>query len=151
MAAATFAERIALDLALLVADATIIDLSRQRDGTAGQLTTRTVRVTEMAAAKVESVLGDVGAYDDTISTQGDQAALDVGIRMALYYYSQIYTLTLTDAGVAALENLLEELDTLAKRRRQANATPVVDTLDNDAINARHDSSVWDDDDDVTTP
>ena len=151
MAVATFAERIQDDLTVLIADQTLIDLSRQRDATATQDVPRTLRVSQMAASKVESVLGDVGSYDDTDGTIGDQQALDYGIRIALLYYSQMYTLTMTDAGQAMQGGVLEELENLAVQRRQTQGTPVVKNRDNDAFNARHDGPLWPDDDDTDAP
>jgi len=143
MATATFAERIQDDLALLIADSTLIDLSRQRDATVTQDTDKTLRVCQMAASKVESVLGDAGSYDDADGTIGDQTFLDFGIRMALLYYSQIYTFTLTDKGVASMEFLMAEMESYAKGLRQEASTPVIDGPDNDKLNLRYPDSTWD--------
>jgi len=148
MAAITFAERIQDDLALLVADQSLIDLSRQRDATATEDTSRTLRVCQMAAAKLEGILGDAGSYDDTDVTIGDLQMLDLGVRLALRYYASVYSLTLTAEKQGLVEGIMAEAEALAKSRRQANSTPVVSVADNDDLNARHDNSTWADDDDT---
>lgn len=151
MATVTFPVKIGLDLVLLVADQTLIDLSRQRDSTATELSTRTVRTTEHAAAKVESVLGDVGSYDDTDQTIGDLAALDIGTRLALLRYSQVYTLTLTADGVSYIGEIKDELDELAEQRRQEAGTPVLKSRENTTFNLRHEGDDWPDKDDSDAP
>lgn len=148
MAVATFPERIQDDLTLLVADKTLIDLSNQRDSDTNEDSARTLRVCQMAAANIERKLGDVGLYDDTDGTIGDLEALDLGVRLALYRYATSYTLKLTAAGQEVIGTVLEELEDLAKSRRQENSTPVIGIPDNDGLNARHSSSVWADDDDT---
>jgi len=144
MAAATFAERLNLDLTLLIADQALIDLSRQQDATATQNTSRTTRVCQMAAAKVESRLGPAGAYDDTDATIGDQIFLDFGIRLALYYYSQVYTFVLKEAGVAYIGSIREEIDEHREMLVQAAilGQPTVVKVDNDALNKRRPNSTW---------
>ena len=142
MATVTFPVKIGLDLVLLVADKTLIDMSRQRDSTATELTTRTVRVTEIAAAVVEGKLGDVGSFDDTDQTVGDLSALDLGIRIALLRYSQFYTLTMTEAGVAFIGLWKSDLEDIAAQRRQEAMTPIVAKVDNDKLNLRKPHSTW---------
>ena len=151
MASVTFSAKIVLDLALLVADQTIIDLSRQRDSTAGQLTTRTVRVSEHAAAAVEAKLGTVGAFDDTDQAIGDLAALDIGTRLALLRYSQVYPLTFTDAGTAMISEIKTELEDLAASRRQEQGTPVLKSRENTLFNTRHAGDDWPDKNDSDAP
>jgi len=118
MATATFAERISLDLAILISPSSLIDLTNQRDTDALVNTNLLDRTSQMAAAKIQSRLGDVGSYDDTDGTIGDQQALDLGIRLSLHYLTNVYTLTLTDAGQAAQRQLFEEIELLARSRRQ---------------------------------
>lgn len=152
MAACTFSARIALDLAALVASATMIDLSRQRDATATENTARTTRVAQMAAAKVESRLGSSGSYDDTDGTIGDQIWLDFGVRIAMLYYSQVYTFTLTDAGVGYVGAVLDELELYRKTMVQETARIVIQRMDNEALNKRRPHSTWGSNpDDVTEP
>lgn len=103
---ATLASQIATDLAVLVASANIIDLSNQRDTDATEDTTRTARVCAMAAAKVQSYLGDV---DGT-----DLQAVDIGVRLAAVYYSASYPLLSTKQDV--LSNIYAELAELRESR-----------------------------------
>lgn len=151
MATATFAERIQDDLAVLIADKTLIDLSRQRDATATQETARTLRVCQMAAAKVESKLGDVGSFDDTDGTIGDQTALDFGVRVAMMLYSQMYSLTLTEAGRDTFVSVMTEIDAEADVRRQEAGTPVIKSRENTQFNARHTGDDFPDKDDSDAP
>lgn len=145
MATATFAERIQDDLTVLIADATLIDLSRQRDATATQNTARTLRVAQMAAAKIESRLGAAGSYDDTDGTIGNQVFLDFGIRWALMLYSQMYSLALTDAGVVMINMLREEIEELRESLVQ-EADLGTGIMDNDDLNARYPHSTWETED-----
>lgn len=147
MATATFAERIQDDLAVLISDPTMIDLSRQRNATATEDTTKTIRVAQMAAAKVESRLGSAGSYDDTDGTVGKQIFLDFGVRIALMRYSQVYSLVLTDAGRLYIGSVNQELEEYRMSLVQEASNPVVASHDNDEFNQRHDGPNWDDDDD----
>jgi len=142
MATATFAERIALDLALIVANPSMIDFSRQRDATATENTARTTRVCQLAAAKVESRLGAAGSYDDTDATIGNQIWLDFGTRLALLRYSQVYTLTLTDFGVGYIGSVHEEIEEYRETLVQEAVKLVVGKVDNTALNKRRSHSTW---------
>lgn len=141
MAAISYAARIQLDFAVLIASATMVDLSRQRDATAGENTVKTTRVSQMAAAKVESRLGPAGQYDDTDGTIGDQIFLDLGLRLALLYYSQFYTLTLTDAGTAAIVSIRTELEEQRVSMVQ-EAMLGTSVMDNTKLNDRYPHSKW---------
>lgn len=118
MATATFAARIQLDLVILISAPSLIDLTNQRDLDTVTNTVLLGRVCQMAAAKIGSKLGDVGDYDDTDGTIGDQEALDLGIRLALHYLTNVYTLTQTQESLTAQKAIFDELDYLAKSRRQ---------------------------------
>lgn len=142
MAACTFAQRVAVDLGVLLASATVIDLSRQRDTTTTENTARTTRVAQLSAAKIESRLGSAGSYDDTDGTIGDQKWLDLGIRLAMFYYSQVYSLVLTDAGTRYLSSVLEELELFSDVLRQEATLGVVAKVDNDGRDARYPHSTW---------
>ncbi|MCZ7608501.1 MAG: hypothetical protein M5U25_21150 [Planctomycetota bacterium] len=142
MAACTFAERIALDLAVLVASASIIDLSRQRDATATENTARTTRVCQMAAAKVESRLGSAGSYDTVDGTIGEQIWLDFGVRLALLYYSQVYTFTLTEKGMSYVGAVREEIEEYRQTLVQETPRTVIQRMDNEALNKRRPHSTW---------
>ncbi len=142
MAACTFAQRLVVDLGVLLASATVIDLSRQRDATATENTARTARVAQLAAAKIESRLGSAGAYDDADGTVGDQKWIDLGLRLAVLYYSQIYSLVLTEAGTGYLASVLEELEMYSEVLRQEASLGIIARVDNDARNARYPHSTW---------
>lgn len=142
MASATFAERIALDLAILVANSSMIDFSRQRDATATENTARTDRVSQLAAAKVESRLGSAGSYDDTDATIGNQIWLDFGTRIALLRYSQVYSLTLTDFGVGYIGSVHDELEEFRETLVQEAIKLTVGKVDNTALNKRRPNSTW---------
>lgn len=142
MAAITLAARIQVGFAQLISNPTLIDLSNQRDADLVENSVLTARVSEMAAAKVEGKLGDTGSYDDNDPLIGDLTALDLGIRIGLMMYSQMYTLTLTEAGIAFFQSVLVELEDLAAQRRQEATLPVIANLDNDALNARRSHSTW---------
>lgn len=128
MAACTFSARLVIDLAIVIASPTIIDASRQRVTTATEDTTRTARVCDMAAAKVVSVLGDVGAYDTSDGSIGDLQALDIGLRIAMHLYLHHFSLIQTTETDTMWQNLLDELDGLAARR-SAEVPPQLGQLD----------------------
>jgi len=152
MASCTYAERIALDLAVLIASDSMIDLSRQRDATATENTVRTTRVCQMAAAKVESRLGSAGSYDDTDGTIGEQIWLDFGVRMALLYYSQVYTFTLTEKGMNYVGAVREEIEEYRQTLVQETPRTVIQRMDNEALNKRRPHSTWGSNpDDATEP
>ena len=116
MAVCTFAARLVIDVSLVLAAETVIDLSRQRDVTATHNTAFTTRVCKMAANKVEAILGDVGSYDDSDITVGDQDALELGLRLAILFYSNTFTLMQTPDNREALRELIDEIKELAAVR-----------------------------------
>ena len=135
-----------LDLTILLSSASLVDLTNQRDADAATNATLLSRVCDMSVAKVESVLGTVGGYDDTDLTVGDQPALELGIRLAMHYLRSTFTLTGTNPEEWAA--LLSELEILATRRRRENSTPVLSKPDNTPLNTRHPHSTWPDDGDI---
>lgn len=139
----TLSQRVYLDLAVLVSGSSLIDLSRQRDVTTSQDIIKTSRVCDMAAGKVESVLGVAGVYGSHDLTIGDYSFLDFGIRLALLYYSQVYSFTLSDKGTGSMESLLAEVQQYAKGLRQEASTPALSTQDNDKLNKRRNVDTWD--------
>lgn len=128
MATCTFAARLVIDLAVIVASPTIIDASRQRVTTATEDSARTARVCSLAAGLVEGVLGSVGTYDDTLATTGDQTALEIALRIALHLYLHNYSLIQTGETDVMYQNLLLELNLLNDRRSSA-VSPQLGTLD----------------------
>lgn len=135
MASVTYAERIALDMALVIASETIEDFSRQRDPTNSENTTRTTRVAQMAASKIESRLGSAGLYDDTDATIGNQIFLEFGIRYAILLYSSIYSFVFSSAAGDTLTALKAEIEEYRATLIVAASTPVIGIRDNDDLNA----------------
>jgi hypothetical protein len=132
MATITFAQRIAQDLRILVSSPAMVDGTNQRGSGTTEVTAITDRIAVMAAAKVESVLGDCGDYDDAAaSTSGDLEALDIGVRLAQVRMSAIYSGVLGEQGRNALKDIEQELLDLAEARRQEASTPVVADVDDD--------------------
>lgn len=126
MATITFAARIAQDLRILVSSPAVIDGTNQRDADTSENTTLSDRIAVMAAAKVESVLGDCGDFDDAAtSTSGDIEALDIGVRLAQVRMNSTYSGVLGEQGRNAIKEIEQELKDLAVARRQEEAVPVV--------------------------
>lgn len=118
MAAITFAQRIAQDLRILIAAATIVDNTNQRGVGTTEVTAITDRAALLAAARVESELGPVGAFDDAAaSTTGDLAALDIGVRLAKLRLDNVYTAILSPDGREYEKDVLKDLKELAAGRR----------------------------------
>jgi shikimate kinase len=118
MAAITFAQRIAQDLRILIAAATIVDETNQRGAGTSEVTAITDRAALLAAARVQSELGDVGAFDDAAaSTAGDLAALDIGIRLAKLRLDNVYTAILSPDGREYEKDVIRDLKELAAARR----------------------------------
>ena len=148
MATITYAARIQDDLQLLISSPTMIDATNQRDADVVENTALSLRASQMAAAKIEGILGEAGNYDDADGTIGDQQMLDLGIRLAMLYMTQVYSLTLNQAGVDYIGSVIDEAKDLARSRRQAVA-PILKSIDSDDLNKRHDGSTWPDDEDTT--
>ena len=98
MAAATFPERIQDDLAILIAGATVIDLSQQRTATATEDAAKTLRVCEMAAAKIEEPdLEDKINWIKTFEAQQSRLGLlSVKLRLAPNSRTRVDTLKIED-------------------------------------------------------
>lgn len=144
MAVVTFAERIALDLALLIADITIRELSKQRGDPTSEDTSKTTRVSQMAASRVTRRLGDSGSYDDTDATIGDQTFLEFGMRYAIVLYSSTYSFRFSDAARETEKELKLEIEEYRMTLTLEASTPVVKTRDNDDLNRRY-TQDWDSD------
>jgi hypothetical protein len=87
MATCTLAQRIGLDLAILVADKTLIDATNQRDTTAvAVLSDRAERISQLAAAKIIGRLGSIGTFDDAdgeaATSEYGQEALAIAVEYA---------------------------------------------------------------------
>lgn len=147
MASITFAQRIQDDLQVLIASDTLIDLTNQRDTDANEDTDISLRASQFAAAKIESILGSAGTYDDTDQTIGDQVMLDLGTRLA---YERLRRMTgVWDTADEDVEKqIVEEAKDLNEARVQENALPVRKSKDNEELNKRYKSSEWPDDSDT---
>lgn len=147
MASITFAQRIQDDLQVLIASNTLIDLTNQRDSDATEDTDISLRASQFAAAKIESILGSAGTYDDTDQTIGDQVMLDLGVRLA---YERLRRMTgVWDTEDEDVEKqIVEEAKDLNETRVQENALPVRKSKDNEELNKRYKSSEWPDDSDT---
>lgn len=124
-------------LRAIISDDTIEDLSNQRvAGT--EDTTKTTTVCLIAAADVESYLGDVA---DT-----DYIAIKLGTQLALYHYQSTWTSMAMDKSEAKLNSIYRALERLAEARRQevdlGTATPDFINLDK-----KYNITNWDDPDD----
>lgn len=142
MAVCTFGARLVVDFAVIIADATIIDASRQRVTTATQDSARTARVCTVAAKKVESVLGSVGSYDDADATVGDQDALELGIRVALHLYLHAYSLIQTSETNTLWQDLMKELKELAEKR-VSEVQPQFGSPDMSGLDRIYPTDQWD--------
>lgn len=135
---ATLQAQIVTELAVVIASANMIDLSNQRDTDVAEDTTRTAKVAELAAAKVKSYLGDV---DST-----DVQAVDIGLRIALLYYSNNYSLIQGQAGRDALQSIYAELDEL-RQSRLSEIEPQLGSPDLTNLDALYPTETeWDDPD-----
>jgi len=124
-------------LRAIIADDTLEDLSKQREvGT--EDTSKTTTVCLIAAADVESYLGDVS---DT-----DYIAIKLGVQLALYHYQSTFTSMALDKSEAKLDRIYKALERLAEARRQevdiGVATPDFINLDK-----KYHITDWDDPDD----
>ena len=133
MATITFAARIAQDLRILVASAAVIDGTNQRGAGTTEVTAISDRIGVMAAAKIESILGDCGDFDDAAtSVTGDLEALDLGVRLAQVRMNNVYSGVLLEDGTMYEKDILEEAKSLAMSRRQEASEPVtVEDSDDD--------------------
>lgn len=139
----SLADRTVLDLIELVADNTLVDLSRQRAVGDTKEWNRLNRVCVLAAARVESILGSAGSYTTHDLTVGDLTFLDFSTRWAILSFSNVYTLTMSDKGTDGMESLRVELQQYARGLRQEASSPVIVERDNDKRNARYPDSTWD--------
>ena len=124
-------------LRAIIADDTLEDLSKQRE-TGAEDTTKTTTVCLLAAADIESYLGDV--------TDTDYIAIKLGVQLALYHYQSTFTSMAMDKSEAKLNSIYSALARLAEARRQeadiGTATPDFINLDK-----KYNITNWDDPDD----
>lgn len=133
MATCTLAARIAIDLRLLTATQRVINASGGPGEGTSEVTTRTAAHARMAAGKVQSVLGDVGSYDDTDGTIGDQEALQWACRWAWKQMSVGFQMQPDDALPQSDAQMLQELADLRAARVDEAAEPVVYDADGEEV------------------
>lgn len=141
MATCTFPVAIATYYRIVVASAHVISGSRQRSATATEDTAHTNAVANLVAAKVESILGPVGSFDDADISIGDTEALDIALRLMPIYVFNTFSLTKKGDAQTSFELLIEELENLNTSRSQ-EVGPVVKSPDNTRLNNQFKSSTW---------
>lgn len=125
---ATLAAQIETEIQVIIADKTLIDLTRQRSSTNTLNTTRLTKMCEMVAAKVQVFTGVISTYD---SANNDHVeALDMGTRLLLLRIRQVYPGTLTAEGAGYIGDVMAELAD-ARTRRQDESTDNVRYYSND--------------------
>lgn len=130
----TLAAALQTNLTAVVAAATLTDLSRQRETTAGENTARTAAVCAMAAAKVQAYLGNV---DDS-----DAQAVAWGTDLAALEYAARWPMTLPDTALASRDRVMQELERLAASRVAENADPVAAERDFTGLDTRYPATKW---------
>lgn len=125
---ATLAAQIETEIQVMIADKTLIDLSRQRSSTATLNAARLTKMCEMVAAKVQAFVGVISTYD---SANNDHVeACDMGTRLLLLRMRQVYPGTLTPEGAGYIGDVMAELAD-ARTRRQDESTDNVRYHSND--------------------
>lgn len=126
MATITFAARIAQDMRILISAAAMADGTNQRGSGTTEVTATSDRIAVMAAAKIESICGDAGDFDDAAtSVAGNLDMLDLGVRLAQVRMQNVYPGVLSEAGTMQEKDILAEAHDLADALRQEESTPVV--------------------------
>lgn len=117
MAAVSFQQKIALDLRALLSAKKLANWSNQDDtkdsegDPRAEDTDRTLKVAHKAAGRVLFWSGPLGDFDDGAEpTDAERAMLlELGTRIALFLYSQLYSVTLTETGRAWIGDWAVEL------------------------------------------
>lgn len=133
MAAATFAERIAIDLRLLIPTQRMIALTQGPDAGTSEDTDRTAAFSEIAAGTWVGKMGSPGAYDDSDGTVGDQTARSWGVRYAKHLLRDAFQLSEPDFSDQNEARLMAELEELAAGEREYTATPVTYDIDGEVV------------------
>lgn len=115
---------------------TLLDLSRQRDATATEDTTRTTVAAEHAADEVRMYLGS--SVDST-----DATAVALGSKLAYFQYKTVWTGRVDLDDVTFLSTIRTELKQEAERRVLEEDLPYLGDVDHSAIDARYPSTDWD--------
>jgi hypothetical protein len=120
MAVINLKQRIVIELNSVIAEKTLTDFSRQRTGETTQNTARTESVARMAAGRIEAEMrGNIGDYDDVDLDYGDMAILDLGVRLALFFYSNVFSLANTTEATEHYRLLSRELERMRDGARRA--------------------------------
>jgi hypothetical protein len=133
MAAATYAERIALDLQAMVPSQRMIALTQGPDAGTSENTTRTAAFAQIAAGTWVGKMGSPGAYDDSDGTVGNQVARSWGVRYAKHLLRDAFQLSEPDFSDQNESRLMAELEELAAGEREYAATPVSYDIDGDVV------------------
>lgn len=105
------ATEIVVQLELLVASETVIDITNQRDDDSAKDSTILNAMGNHAARAVQRKLGRTVDNDDN-------DAVDFGVRIALLRGVAFYSATLTQEGMAYTAGVIREMDDEARARRQ---------------------------------
>lgn len=135
MAACTFAQRVAIELALLVPSQALIDQSLGPGPGTAENTNRTAAFARMGVARWNAVMGSPGAFDDaTPPTEGttQEMALEWAVRWSWLHYRRTFKALPPDLNPADdPDKLLAELESYRAGAIQEAATPVVVETEDD--------------------
>lgn len=129
-------DEIEAQLIILVADETIIDLTNQRDDDGSVNAIFLTATANHGARAVQRKLGKT--VDNT-----DNDAVDFGVRIALLRMASVYSLTLTDDGLAYAAGVMRELDDEAEARRQGIQSLELSLEDFVEEDRRWPEEIWD--------
>lgn len=130
------ATEIQVQLELLVASGTIVDLSNQRDADVAKNDTILGAACNHAGRMVQRALGR--SVDD-----GDNDAVDFGVRLALLRMVAVDSATLTEAGAAYMSGVMRELANEREARMQAVDSFEISESDHVDTDLRYPEDQWD--------
>lgn len=133
MATATLAERVAIDLRLLIPAQRMIAMTQGPDGGATEDTDRTDAFSQMAAAKWVSRMGDAGNFDDADGTVGDQTARQWATEYAKSLMSEAYQMVVPDTAEQTRARLTKELEEHRMTAIDATVAPVLYDTDGEVV------------------
>lgn len=131
MAEVSFAKRIELSYRLVNASKTVVDGSRTREEDTDEDTARTEAQAQLVAARIESVYGSAGKYDDSDQTVGDIKILEKGVRLMYVSALKVFSGGSDDASRANENAIMEEVKALAKQKTMKKSKVKTLTEDDD--------------------